>query len=180
MANELSAYADEIVTAMQADYGGWTIYRRRDAVQVDERAWSVEVSMGEFEPYHNGTETVVRFTGAATVLFEAKAPTHDSMFQAIDIAASLCAWMTHRHIEGGVVCEEVGLVLEPEVVDGMPPRASGRFIAGVTWRDEVIVTPQIDIEGYTTQNPPMADRPDGPDHGPIDSIDVTLQARDRC
>ena len=89
-----------------------------------------------------------------------KAPTHDSLPQALDIAASLAAGINHGTMQGsngraaGEIVREAKFFHEVETVMQAGVRvATGGYRVIVQWADETVVTPEIEIEGYVVQSP---------------------------
>ena len=163
MGQEISKYLTASVRTMQESYPGWPIHERDSQVRKAEDGWSVEVGVVMAEMYSDGYDNRARLQCRALVRYAAKAVTHDSLPQALDIAASLGAGINHgtmiyddgvnRYAVGEIV-REVRAFPEAEVVIRNGVRAAtGAYQIILQWVDETVVSPEIDIPGYTVQSP---------------------------
>ena len=182
MGQEISNYLAASVLTMQNAYPGWPIYAREEQVRKAEQGWSVEVGIAFAEMFTDGYENRATLQCRALVRYAAKAVTHDSLPQALDIAASLGAGINHgtmRDASGnsvGEIVREVRAFPEAEVVMRNGVRvATGAYQIILQWVDETVVSPEIDIEGYDVQSPTSPPGQPFIDHdGDIESIELTV------
>ena len=160
MGKEISRYLDASACTIQARYGGWTVFVRPEQVRKTEDAWSVQVGLAMGETYSDGYDNRAVLQCQALVRYVGKAPSHDSLPQALDIAATLAAGINHGTMmdaDGnsvGEIVREVRFFHEVETVLQAGVRvATGGYRVIVQWADETVVTPDIEIEGYTVQSP---------------------------
>ena len=182
MGQEISKYLAASVRTMQESYPGWPIHERDSQVRKAEDGWSVEVGIAFAEMYSDGYNNRARLQCRALVRYAAKAVTHDSLAQALDIAASLGAGIDHGTMvdsDGnaiGEIVREVRAFPEAEVVIRNGVRAAtGAYQIVLQWVDETVVSPEIDIEGYDVQSPTVPPGQPLIDYdGDIDSIELTV------
>ena len=194
MGREISCYLDASVRTMKDAYEGWHIYARGEKperekefgsqVRKAEEGWSVEVGVAFAEMCTDGYNNRARLQCRALVRYAAKAVTHDSLPQAMDIAASLGAYINHGTMidaDGlavGEIVREVRAFPEAEtIVKGGVRVATGAYQIVLQWVDETVVSPEIDIEGYTVQSPTApAGQPDVGDFDEdIESIELQVR-----
>ena len=180
---------------MKAAYSGWPVFARASQVRAAEEAWSVEVGVAAVEMYADGYNNRAKLRCQALVRYVAKAPTHDSLPQALDIATSLGAFLNHatmamedpdapgNRVAVGEIVRDVRVFTEAEtVMRGGVRVPTGGVQVILQWEDELTVTPDIVIAGYTVTSP---DRPpaqpgiDPPILQEITSISLTMPPRQR-
>ena len=186
MGREISCYLDASVRTMKDAYEGWDIYARGEKPERDpeskkefgsqvrkaEEGWSVEVGVAAVEMYADGYHNRARLQCQALVRYVAKAPTHDSLAQAVDIGASLGAYINHGTMidaDGlaiGEIVRDVRVFTETETVNrGGVRAATGGYQVILQWSDETVVSPDIDVPGYEVQSPTVPlGQPDVCDH----------------
>ena len=194
MGKETSNYLRASVLTMRTGYPEWMrVYARGEdpdgmpdelwsKVRKAESAWSVEVGVAAVEMYADGYNNRARLQCQALVRYVAKAPKHDSLAQAVDIAVSLGAYINHGTMvdaDGAVgeIVQDVRVYTEVETVNrGGVRAATGGYQVILQWADETVVSPDIEIADYAVQSPTApAGQPDvGDIDGCIDSIDLTV------
>ena len=182
MGMEISNYLDASACTIQALYDGWTVFVRPEKVRETEYPWSVQVGLAMGETYSDGYDNRAVLQCQALVRYVGKAPTHDSLPQALDIAASLAAGINHGTMQGangraaGEIVRDVRFFHEVETVMQAGVRvATGGYRVIVQWADETVVTPEIEIEGYTVQSPTSPPGQPFIDYdGEIECIELTV------
>ena len=178
MGNEISNYQRASANTMRAAFGDtWPIHERDTQVRVAEDAWSVEVAVVGAEIYADGYHNRAIVRGQALVRYAAKAPAHQRLAQAVDIAATLGAAINHgtmwlpdpddanQRVSHGEIVQDVMVFTEAETAVRQGVRvATGGYQVILQWKDEMVIDPQIAIEGYTPQAGPTAP-PGQPDLG---------------
>ena len=191
MGKEISNYLAGVVDTIGAAYTGWPVFARGSQVRTAENGWSVEVGIAAVEMYADGYNNRAQLHCQALVRYVAKAPTHDTLPQALDIATSLGAFLNHHtmtiedpdappgRLAVGEIVKNVRVFTEAETtVRGGVRVATGGVQVILQWEDELVVTPDIVIEGYTVTSP--ARPPAQPDTGGdpdvvIESVRLTMQ-----
>ena len=170
MGMEISNYLDASACTIQARYGGWTVFVRPEKVRKTEGPWSVQVGLAMGEMYADGFHNRAQLQCQALVRYAGKAPSHDSLPQAMDIAATLAAGINHGTMENedgravGEIVRDVRFFHEVETVVQAGVRvATGAYRVIVQWADETVISPDIEIEGYMVQSPTVP--PGQPDVG---------------
>ena len=187
MGNEVSRYITALAGMIANNYAGWQVFERgSSSPRKTEDAWSVEIGVVPYKLIRSGNASRLEIQGEATVRYEAKATTHDSFGQAMDIAASMGAFMLNRRVSHqGEAHGELMESLEFETVavyddQGGQRVGTGRYVVRLTWSDRLIITPEIDIEGYVVTSP-LASALSGyhDDSGPvIEEIDLRMLDQD--
>ena len=165
MGMEVSTYIGALQQHIRNNYGGWSIEEHKTASDSSDGAWGVQLGIVDIEPEWRGDSNGMHYdiTCSATVFYNSKAPTHDKVLQALDIALSLGAFLDRHTLQGGdglnineaaEVIPGGGVFQEVNYRDGVS-FASGHYRVNIPWKTRVFVTPQIEIEGYTTTNPPI-------------------------
>ena len=186
MGKEISNYLTASVRTLQESYPGWPIYERDSQVRKAEEGWSVEVGIAFAEMFADGYENRARLQCRALVRYAAKAVTHDSLPQALDIAASLGAGINHGtmiYVDGegnrqaaGEIVREVRAFPEAEIAMRNGVRvATGAYQIILQWVDETVVSPEIEIEGYDVMSPTAPPGQPFIDYdGEIESIELSV------
>ena len=190
MGMEISEYLKAADETMKAAYAGWPVFARASQVRTAEDAWSVEVGIAAVAMDTDGYNNRASLHCQALVRYVAKAPTHDRLPQALDIATSLGAFLNHHtmtiedpdappaRLAVGEIVKNVRVFTEAETMVRQGVRvATGGVQVILQWEDELVVTPDIVIEGYTVTSP--ARPPAQPDTGGdpdvvIESIRLTM------
>ena len=160
MGSEISKYQAAAVRTISELYGGWPVFERQDATRITEDAWSVEVGVVGVELFVDGYNNQAQLMCQASIRYASKAPTHDRLAQACDIACSLGSGINHNTmVDGdgnatGEIVHDVRVFTEVEtIVRGGVRVATGGYRVILQWADRVVVSPDIEIEGYTVTSP---------------------------
>ena len=166
MGSEISDYLKATDETVKAAYSGWPVFTRASQVRAAEESWSVEVGVAAVEMYADGYNNRAKLRCQALVRYVAKAPTHDSLPQALDIATSLGAFLNHatmamedpdapgNRVAVGEIVRDVRVFTEAEtVMRGGVRVATGGVQVILQWEDELTVTPDIVIAGYDVTSP---------------------------
>ena len=184
MGKEISNYLTASVRTIKERYDGWDVFERQEQVRPAENAWSVEVGLVALEMYADGFHNRAKLECHALVRYVGKAVTHDSLPQALDIAASLGAGIVHGTMEDsngravGEIVRDVRIFTEAEtVVKGGVRIATGAYQIILQWADETVVSPEIEIKGYDVTSPTTPPgQPDVGDYdGDIESIELQVR-----
>ena len=157
MGQEVSAYVNAAVSALQEAYGDrWNIARRGEsAAWVSGKPWGVQIGYSGFAPEYRGDAGMdLELTCAATVHYAGVGPTHNDAFQEADIAVTLAAWLS-GHVVGGALGRKIEVDAEPLTdVRGGVEVPTGQYLAHVFWNVKLEdIDPAIVIEGYETLHP---------------------------